>query len=112
MEGKLERTWFPFSDWANIVAMLAVAVFCLVGPLRTGMFGRSAKTTLAAAIVLMAFYPFSQAGHYRLFPARIQGRGKEVYPNGAPWMTDQEIVVSLVAVTLTVLAAFSVWHSN
>ncbi|MGH9199404.1 MAG: hypothetical protein ACRD1T_27200 [Acidimicrobiia bacterium] len=109
MEGKGKRTWFPLSDWVNVVWLLVVVTFCIVVPINSGNFERWPVTALVVGFVLIGFHPISQAAHYRLFSPK--GRSKyEQEHRDYPWITDQEIVVAFASIVAAVLAGCVTWH--
>jgi hypothetical protein len=47
------RPWLPLPDVINIASMVAVVVFCILIPLRSGQTGSAATVILGCAYVLM-----------------------------------------------------------
>jgi len=108
MEGKGERTWFPASDWLNILSLMAVSFCCVLWPIYTQAFGRLSKSVLAVGYVLIALHPVSQAAHYRLFSRK----GRSVYKDKKwPWITDQEIASLLLTLVAAMLSGWIVWRA-
>jgi hypothetical protein len=104
MESEGEPTWLPLSDLLNVVGFLTVTVVCIVAPLGGAQFGRGRVTVLGVGFMLMAFYPIAQAAHYDLLFGR---RREQPYP----WMTGQELVISLASVVVAALTGCVLWHN-
>jgi len=104
-------TWLPLPDYLNLVSLLAVIFCCLAAPVVLGDFGRTAKTTLTAAYVLIAFHPVSAAAHYRLLFSK---KGRTICSEmnrDIPWITDQEIFTVMVSVIFAVIVGCVTWHA-
>lgn len=102
------RTWLFLSDYLNFGAMLAVVVACIVMPIGGGSFSRVSESVLAGAYVFVAFTPLIIAGHYRLF-SRL---GRSIYAQqnrDVPWLTDQEAVISFVALGASAFATCAIY---
>jgi|GEM_PF-3468418 hypothetical protein len=105
-------TWLPLPDYLNLLSLLAVILCCVVAPTVLGDFGRTAKTTLTAAYVLIAFHPVNEAAHYRLLFSR---EGRAVYRKvgkDIPWITDQEIFTVIVSIIAASVAGCVAWHAS
>lgn len=92
------RTWLPIADFINVVALISVIAFCVVNPIRLGVFGRFSTTALAVGFVLIGFHPIITAAHYRLFSKT----GRSIYIKGPnddyPYMTGQETLALIASV--------------
>jgi hypothetical protein len=90
----------------NLISMLAVVIFCVVLPLKSGDFPKVSRATLGAGYVFICFTPAIIAGHYRLFSRA----GRTIYlrkGRDVPWMTGQEVflvVIAILAAAATVCA--------
>jgi hypothetical protein len=101
------RTWLLLSDFLNLISMLAVVSFCVVVPLRTGVFSILSKAILGVGYVLICFTPLIIAGHYRLF-SRM---GRTIYEEPGrdyPWLTGQEAFLAVLALLAAVGAAYAI----
>ena len=98
------KTWLLLADYLNFLAMLAMVTMCVIAPLATGEFGRFSRAVLAAALVLVVFYPIILAGHYRLFSKL----GRSVYKVDVPYVTGQEAVLLVLSLLCAGLAAYVV----
>ncbi len=96
------RTWFPLPDYLNILSFLAVVFSWGVLPLVGWSSERLARAVLGVGYSLIAFHPFSEMAHYRLFSKS----GRSIYiktpEDDYPWITGQEIVS--VSISLAVAA--------
>jgi hypothetical protein len=111
MGDKRRITWLPLPDYMNLISLLAVVLCCVVIPLAKGDFGRTAKAVLAAAYVLIAFHPISEAAHYRLLFSK---EGRQIYAKtgkDSPWITDHEVLTIIISAVLATAAGCIVWHS-
>ena len=105
------RTWFPISDFVNVISLFMVVAFCVVEPLTTGQFTRSSLSVLAAACVLLAFHPIAMIGHYRL----LTRYGRHVYLSKCPdfpYCTVPEGVFIALGVLAAITAATYVWLAS
>ena len=101
------KTWLLFGDYINFISMISVLVFCIVMPLKTDVFNRASRVTMAVAFVLIVFYPIMLAGHYRLFSSK--GRSEyEAQWKEYPWVSDQEAFVITIALTCAAIAGWYV----
>jgi hypothetical protein len=101
------KTWFPIPDIINVLSMFCVVTLCVVVPLSTGYFSKSARVVLAAAFVLIAFHPVCMAAHYRLFSAK----GRSIYLERGqdyPYCTGAELASVLLAILLAVAVGWLV----
>jgi len=110
----LRRTWLPLPDCLNLLGLLAVVLFCVVMPMTGGAHPRLAYTTLSVGYTLIAFHPFGEAAHYRLFSKA----GRSVYLNHLngtsgdyPWITDQEVISVILSVILASVVGCYTWHA-
>jgi hypothetical protein len=88
------RTWFPVSDYLNIISMGLVIYFCIIAPLNTGAKGEAYKNILSLGFILMGMHPINLIGHYRF----VSRYGRSIYKD-YPYITDHEwITLSLTAV--------------
>ena len=102
------RTWFPFYDCINILALVCATLFCIVIPLATNGYSQMSKTVLAVAYILIALHPINGAAHYRLFSRE----GRHMYTRQGrdyPYMTDQEIVTTIVTLILAAAGGWCVY---
>jgi hypothetical protein len=103
--------WVPLPDNVNVLAMLAVLAFCLIGPFtatghRVYPVLVMSKATFAAACVLIVAHPLVVASHYRVWGGRARGAGADSEQR-VPYCTRSEAIVQLIA--LVCAAAVFVW---
>jgi hypothetical protein len=104
------RTWFPLYDYINILALICVALFCIVIPLAENGLSQISKTVLAVAYILIALHPINAAAHYRLFSRE----GRHMYERQErdyPYITDQEIVTTIATLVFAVVGGWYVYTS-
>jgi hypothetical protein len=102
------RAWLPLPDVINILSLLIVTGLCVVVPLASSEFNRSAKTALAVGYTLMAFHPISVACHYRLFSRS----GRTVYSKAGldyPPITDHEVASVVISLAVALVVGRYVW---
>jgi hypothetical protein len=99
------RTWFPVSDYLNVLSMLAVVWFCIVKPLNDSDPGAdTAKLVLSMGFALIVMHPINMIGHYRF----LSPKGRHVYTlrgRDYPYITDHEYVTLLVTALLVLSLA-------
>jgi len=96
------RTWFPVSDFLNVLSMLFVVWFCIIQPLNKPMSAEPvAKLVLSIGFALVVMHPINMIGHYRF----LSPHGRHIYTVAGrdyPYITDHEWV-TLVLTTLLAL---------
>lgn len=96
------RTWFPISDYLNVISMFLVVWFCIVGPLNSsGQADDTAKLVLSVGFALVVMHPINMIGHYRF----LTRNGRHVYTLAGrdyPYVTGHEWV-TLILTALVVL---------
>jgi hypothetical protein len=105
------KTWFPIPDVINILSLLSVVLFCIVEPLASGQFAKSARVVLGVASVLLAFHPLCMVGHYRLFTAE----GRKIYlkhgKDDYPYCTGAELAFSAAGLIAATIVGQRIWFS-
>lgn len=101
------KTWFPLADYANVVSLVSVILFCVLGPLNhidTVVFS---KIALSIGFILIAMYPINLIGHYR-FASRF---GRSIYTQRGrdyPYITDHEwFTVSLTVIWIVIYLIYA-----
>jgi hypothetical protein len=96
------QTWFPVSDYLNVLSMLLVVWFCIVEPLnRPDSDATTAKLVLSVGFALIVMHPINMIGHYRF----LSPYGRHVYTDAGrdyPYITDHEFI-TLILTALVVL---------
>jgi hypothetical protein len=101
------RTWLLLSDFLNLASMLAIMIFCIILPLRAGVFLTLSRATLGVGYTLICFTPLIIAGHYRLYSRT----GRMVYKNVGreyPWLTGQQAFLFVTALLAAAGAAYAI----
>jgi hypothetical protein len=103
--GRADRgTWVLMPDVLNIMSLFATVICLIVLPIATDTYFWLSRMVLAGGYVLIAFYPFTMAAHYRLWSR--EGIHKHVGDGNAyPYATPAEIVAVSVSAVFAVLAA-------
>ena len=106
------RTWLPLPDIANIVSLMSLVAFCVVGPLADGGYGVWSLRVLAGAAALIAFHPLTMAAHYgipyrKARPVRLvcnesHTHSEECYD--AQYAPVEEVITFAVSLILAVFA--------
>lgn len=105
------RTWLPLPDVLNLMALLAVVLFCVVMPMAGNTHPRLVRTTLSIGYTLIAFHPFNEAAHYRLFSKHGRRKHLEGTNGDYPWITDHEILTVTLSVIFASIAGCFVWRA-
>jgi hypothetical protein len=88
----------------DIVSLFAAVICLIVLPVATGSYFWLSRMVLVGGYVLMAFYPFTIAAHYRLWSR--EGIRKHVKDGkDYPYATAEELVSASLSIVLAVLAA-------
>jgi hypothetical protein len=97
------KTWFPISDYLNVISMLLVVWFCIIEPLNNAdqTNDDTARLVLSVGFALVAMHPINMIGHYRFFSRN----GRHIYKAARkdyPYVTDHEWV-TLILTALVVI---------
>ena len=102
---KTERqTVIPLPDVINIMSLFATVGCLVVLPMVTESYDWLSRIVLGSGYVLIAFYPFTVAAHYRLWtretPSRKTKDGAE-----SPYLNREELLTSILSVVIAGIAA-------
>jgi hypothetical protein len=99
------RTWFPISDYLNLLSMLLIVWFCIVKPLNSPAPDEAvAKLVLSVGFALAGMHPVNMIGHYRF----LSPNGRHVYTvanRDYPYITDHEYITLLVTAIVVLYVA-------
>ena len=105
-EGRL--TWFPISDYLNLLSMITLVIFCIILPMIITINSNILEMIISISFILLIMHPVNTASHYRLFSKK--GRYKYIeLGKDFPWITDQEIVTIIITLTLSIILGVLVY---
>jgi len=98
------QTVIPLPDVINIMSLFATVGCLVVLPMVTESYDWLSRIVLGSGYVLIAFYPFTVAAHYRLWtretPSRKTKDGAE-----SPYLNREELLTSILSVVIAGIAA-------
>jgi hypothetical protein len=98
------QTVIPLPDVINIISLFT-AVGCLVVlPMVTESYFWLSRIVLGGGYVLIAFYPFTIAAHYRLWRREVPTR-KTTDRANSPYANREELLTSILSVLIAAVAA-------
>ena len=99
-----KQSVIPLPDVINILSFFASLGCLIVLPLGTEAYLRLSRMVLGGAYVLIAFYPFMVAAHYRLW-RHTEKRAKGTDDAKSTYANREELMVSLFSLLIATAAA-------
>jgi len=98
------QTVLPLPDVINIMSLFTTVGCLAVLPMVTESYFWLSRIVLGGGYVLIAFYPFTVAAHYRLWRREIPNR-KIADGANSPYANREELITSILSVLIAVVAA-------
>jgi hypothetical protein len=98
------QTVIPLPDVINIMSLFTTVGCLVVLPMVTESYYWLSRIVLGSGYVLIAFYPFTVAAHYRLWTREVPSRKTR---DGAksPYANREELITSILSVLIAGVAA-------
>jgi hypothetical protein len=98
------QTVIPLPDVINIMSLFTTVGCLVVLPMVTESCYWLSRIVLGSGYVLIAFYPFTLAAHYRLWTREVPSRKTRDGAN-SPYANREELITSILSVLIAGVAA-------
>jgi hypothetical protein len=103
-----KQSFVPLPDVINIMSLFTTVGCVAVLPLVTESYYWLSRAVVGIGYVLIAFYPFTVAAHYRLWRRELPNR-KITDSANSPYANREELITSIVSVLFATVAATCMW---